>query len=252
MIDHNRIVTDIDWIRQKYERYQTEIEEKKTPVSDTKFYRVTASNARSIAEYEFATGDSSYRTFMADAVRLSLQALEGQRARRVDSDDPAVLNWQSDPNRLRDMLHDAVLAEDDELRYEVAKTMVELPESYLDEYPETARYYWYPRTLAATLLDADEFERDLAELEASFESDNLVYRGWARCLAGIHNRDSDVLADGLANLTAYHEQELSNEPKTASEFIDFHAVPYLVLAKERDIDIEYESSYLPDRADELI
>lgn len=210
--------------------------------------RMIGNNSRSIALYHFKLGECDEgRDEFQTAVNSYQTAIELSRT-RVDVVD------RSDPIRVRDLLHMALLTGDSDLVETAAELALNTPSEYTDEYSSLYHYY-YVMALAGAITDTGSLKEYLQLLDteidaidpAYVEDDiHVFYRTWWTTLEGIISREEQRVQAGITDLLAHHDDTAPEETTHPKELVCISATALLVLARWHGLEIHIDSEYIPE------
>ncbi|KTG26688.1 Imm49 family immunity protein [Haloferax profundi] len=147
-------------------------------------------------------------------------------------------------------LRDALLSADPRVVGAAVDEILELDESYLDDYPDMTTRYYHLIGLAHLLReDTAQARTALASLRDSVEKDdqflgNYFAEAFADALEGFLDHDEQLVQHALDSLTAYHEDVRGGGDGT-KELFDHYTGAYLLLARHRGMNVRIDSEYVP-------
>lgn len=205
-------------------------------------YLLLGSKFRRIGMLYVGEEPEAARKAMRAAAEYTLTGIRKRRERLRSSGDRR--HYESEPFELRDAVHAAALARDDDLAGEVLAAVDDLDERYLDDHPATAAWYHYVKMHAALYRGETDVQRetldrlrDAAERLAGSPNDlDELFDGIVTVFEGFGADDPGAVADGIDDVQAHHRGALAERGEgTARSFQALDATVLLSMADQLGI-----------------
>lgn len=242
------IQSEISFRESEIERTQTRIDEQSIPEDRYAIaYYSMGIDAMKVGLYQLVGGDISatQRWFERSTTYYIERVRKGQEFR----EELEKSYWENEPMVFREAFYCAILSGSDTLRNEVATEALAMDDAYLTEFPTVVHDFYFVRALAAIVLERDDAREFVAQLLTNLDhlrpKLHAYFSALATIVTGITSDDAERATEGFEQLLEHHDDDIQGTPKGADKIVCLPAVALLVLARERGLNIEIESKYIP-------
>ncbi|WP_408956765.1 Imm49 family immunity protein [Natrinema sp. 74] len=149
-------------------------------------------------------------------------------------------------------VHNALLAGDHRLLETVTQQVLTLSDNYPTEYGGTGEYYWKACTIAYLVEDDPEAARDTLEAYVPVvEADDRGKHseGYIQMQRGLIESDQEQFLHAIHQMLEQYDASVDELP-SRMELMSRPIAAHRFLARDRGMDVDIDSTYLPDALDE--
>lgn len=149
-------------------------------------------------------------------------------------------SWEGESGSCTDFLHMAILYGDDKLIVKAVKKALEINENFPRKFPDAAQNYYYLQALSNIRSGNKEKTKDfIGKIDTKAHKGYEDYfNGLKECLEGLVEEDKELFLNGIYQLLQFHKRKYGKKPVTDNEFICITATVFLLLAKDRELEIK--------------
>lgn len=209
---------------------------------------------RRIGLYKILSGDANGASpWFGQAARYFLASRETFWEYLTESTDQDF--WRSDPIRVRDAFHAALLSGLEDRRREAIRAVQSLDDEYPQRFQQDRSRYDRIQAAAAVLEDDPEAERLIETFDTNLhgtpDDARVLYEGYAETLRGILDRDREATQRGLDKIATDHLDDVPEDPDSPLDAINVSASALTVLAHLKGVDVRLETEAIPDAVYEI-